>query len=233
MSEDLTKKHAESAHLGYGPLISERLDELAAFIRAGEKKQLMDALDGLHEADIAETITLLPSDLRASFVDLVGADIPAAVYTTLDDNIRDEVVGLIDMETLAATVQELDSDDAVFVIEDLDERERAELLEQIPSIDRLVLQRALDFPEDSAGRLMQSEFVSLPPFWSVGQTIDYLRDTDALPIRFLEIFITDPTHTPTGGCICQKFCVPNARSLWKIWCMMILPLSRQIWTARM
>jgi magnesium transporter len=80
----------------------------------------------------------------------------------------------------------------------MDEGERQEVLEQIPQTDRLVLERALDFPEDSAGRLMQSSFISVPPFWSVGRTIDYLRDTKDLPDDFLEIYIIDPTYSPVG-----------------------------------
>ena len=116
----------------------------------------------------------------------------------LDENTRDEVLEQIDIETLVATVQELDSDDAVFVLEDLATEAREEVLEQIPVSERLPLQRAFEFPEDSAGRLMQAAFVAVPPFWSVGQTIDYLRDTEDLPTQFLEIFITNETHQPVG-----------------------------------
>ena len=111
---------------------------------------------------------------------------------------RDDVLEVIDTDTVVNTVQQLDSDDAVFVLEDMDEGERQEVLEQIPQTDRLVLERALDFPEDSAGRLMQSSFISVPPFWSVGRTIDYLRDTKDLPDDFLEIYIIDPTYSPVG-----------------------------------
>ena len=111
---------------------------------------------------------------------------------------RDEVVEYIDIDTLVATVQELDSDDAVFVLEDLDTQEQQEVLQKISASDRALLERALEFPEDSAGRLAQSEFVAVPPFWTVGQTIDYLRENEDLPTHFLEIFVVDPRHQPVG-----------------------------------
>ena len=74
-------------------------------------------------------------------------------------------------------MRELDSDDAVTILENLDEEDQAEVLDQLPATERVALQRSLDYPEDSAGRRMQTEFIAVPPFWTVGQTIDYMRET--------------------------------------------------------
>ena len=93
---------------------------------------------------------------------------------------------------VAAGVSELESDDAVYILEDLDAPEQAEILAQMPAADRITLQRSLDYPEESAGRRMTSEFISVPPFWSVGQTIDYMRESEDLPDEFYEIFVVDP-----------------------------------------
>ena len=188
----------ESELLGSDILTPERFEALRLLVLEKDRAALLVELGDRHESDIAEIITVLQPDLRRSLIELLGADLPAEVFAELDDNIREEAVDAVDTDTLVATVQSLDSDDAVFVLEDMDEAERDEVLQQIPHPERLVLQRSLDFPEDSAGRLMQSEFISVPPFWSVGQTIDYLRETQDLPDNFLEIYVTDPTHTPVG-----------------------------------
>ena len=116
--------------------------------------------------------------MRTAFLKLVGNALDPEVFAELDDAVRDDVLQIVDTDTLVNTVQQLDSDDAVFVLEDMADDERQEVLEQIPQTERMVLERSLDFPEDSAGRLMQSEFISVPPFWTVGQTIDYLRETE-------------------------------------------------------
>ena len=59
--------------------------------------------------------------------------------------------------------------------------------------------KALTYPEDSAGRLMQREVVSLPAFWTVGQTIDHMRETGGdMPDDFYEIYVIDPRHRPIG-----------------------------------
>ena len=89
-------------------------------------------------------------------------------------------------------MRELDSDDAVYILEDLDEADKAEILDQLPAIERVALQRSLDYPEDSAGRRMQTDLIAVPPFWTVGQTIDFMRETEDLPDTFYEIFVIDP-----------------------------------------
>ena len=96
-------------------------------------------------------------------------------------------------------LQTLDSDDAVYILEDLEEEDQAEILAQLPFTERIRLRRSLDYPEDSAGRRMQTEFVAVPPYWSVGQTIDYLRDSEDLPHSFAQIFVIDPTFHLVGA----------------------------------
>lgn len=198
MSKTVTDQGQDTELLGTDVLTPERFEALRQLVLDNDKAGLLADFKDRHEADIAEIITVLQPDLRRNLMTLIGSELAPEVFAELDDNIRDEMVETIDTDTLVATVQRLDSDDAVFVLEDMDEADRDEVLQQIPRTDRLVLQRALDFPDDSAGRLMQSEFISVPPFWTVGQTIDYLRETQNLPDDFLEIYVTDPTHTPVG-----------------------------------
>jgi magnesium transporter len=95
-------------------------------------------------------------------------------------------------------VRELDSDDAVYLLEDLDEDDKQAILDQMSVPERLRLARALDYPEESAGRRMQTDFVAVPPYWTVGQTIDFLREDDGLPETFYEIFVVGPTFHLIG-----------------------------------
>ncbi len=96
-------------------------------------------------------------------------------------------------------MQELDSDDAVYILEDLDQEDQDEILAQLPFTERIRLRRSLDYPEESAGRRMQTEFVAVPPFWTVGQTIDYMREDQNLPDHFSQIFVIDPTFKLLGA----------------------------------
>src|SRR3546814_9508631 len=109
-----------------------------------------------------------------------------------------EIVEKMPNAQIAAAIGELDSDDAVYILEDLDKEDREEILAQLSFTERVRLRRALDYPEQSAGRRMQTEFVAVPPFWTVGQTIDYMREDAELPESFTQIFVIDPTFKLLG-----------------------------------
>jgi len=74
-----------------------------------------------------------------------------------------------------------------------------EILEQLPSSERGAVERILDYPEDTAGRRMQTEFIALSPSWTVGHAIDYLRETADLPDRFYELYVVDQAHRLLGA----------------------------------
>ena len=108
----------------------------------------------------------------------MGPDFDFTALTEVDDAVREEILEELPPATVAEGVRELDSDDAVHILEDLPTEEQAEILEQLPPPERVALARSLHYPEDSAGRRMQTEFIAVPPSWTVGHAIDYLRETE-------------------------------------------------------
>jgi magnesium transporter len=101
-------------------------------------------------------------------------------------------------------VKELESDDAVYILEDLDKEEQAEILEALPASERIALQKSLDYPENSAGRLMRTDLVAVPPFWTAGQVLDELQDNQDTPDSFFEVFVVDPGHRFLGNIFLDK-----------------------------
>ena len=136
---------------------------------------------------------------RRALVELLGNDFDFSALTEVDEAIRLDIVDNLPNEQIAQAVQELDSDDAVYILEDLDQEDQDEILSQLPFTERIRLRRSLDYPEETAGRRMQTEFVAVPPFWTVGQTIDYMREDKNLPDRFSQIFVIDPTFKLLGA----------------------------------
>ena len=167
-------------------------------VNSGEQAAVHDLTYDLHEADMADLIAVLPSGDREALLGLLGTGLNYQVLTELEESVRDDVIDVLPAETLAEAIRELDSDDALYLLEDLGEREQIEILSRLPEPDREAVRRGLDYPEDSAGRLMQSAFVAVPPFWTVGQTIDYMRTAENLPDNFFEIFIVDPGYHLIG-----------------------------------
>jgi magnesium transporter len=68
----------------------------------------------------------------------------------------------------------------------------------MPVADRELVEAALAYPEDSAGRIMQRDYVAVPAYWTIGDVIDWLREGVDVPDEFYEIFVVDPRHAPIG-----------------------------------
>jgi magnesium transporter len=101
-------------------------------------------------------------------------------------------------EVITSAIKKLDTDDALYLIEDLDKSDQQEILAKVSTEERAALNRALDYPEGTAGRLMQTEFAAVPGFWTVGQTLDHMRTDKDLPEEFVEIYVVDPAFHLVG-----------------------------------
>ena len=164
---------------------------IADAVEEGNSAFLREIVAELHEADLGDLIGALEPDLRPRLVELTGADFDFSALNEVDDAVREEILEELEPETVAEGVRELESDDAVELLENLDEDEQEEILDKLPLSERAALERSLQYPENSAGRRMQTEFISVPAEWTALQAIEYMRDTPELPDRFYEIYVVD------------------------------------------
>ncbi|MHB0953314.1 MAG: magnesium transporter [Allorhizobium sp.] len=181
-----------------GSIRSDFLALVGAAIADRDLLYLRQHVARLHESELGDLIEAIQPDQRLALVRLLGDDFDLTALTEVDEAIRLQIVEQMSNQQIATAIGDLDSDDAVYILEDLDHEDREEILAQLPFTERVRLRRALDYPESSAGRRMQTEFVAVPPFWTVGQTIDYMRDEEDLPESFTQIFVIDPTFKLLG-----------------------------------
>jgi len=174
-----------------GAVREEYVARVAQAIKAADSAMLRELVGDLHEADVGALIEALDGELRPRLVEVMGHDFDFSALTEVDDTVREEILEELPAETVAEGVRELDSDDAVTILEDLPREEQTEILEQLPASERVTLARSLLYPENSAGRRMQTEFIAVSPDWTVGQTIDHMRETPDLPDRFFELYVID------------------------------------------
>jgi len=182
-----------------GHVRPEFVEEISGAIDTADTAFLRAIVAELHEADLGDLIAALKPDDRVSLVELTGADFDFSALNEVDDSVREEILEELEPETVAEGVRELESDDAVKLLEGLDEEDKVEILEKLPPSERDALERSLLYPENSAGRRMQTEFIAVPPDWTVGQAIDYMRDTPDLPDRFYEIYAVDKAQHWQGA----------------------------------
>ncbi len=163
-------------------------------------------LKDLHEADIANLIENLNPETRTKLIEIESFNIDPEIFIELNESIQSEVLQLLSIDSLIKIIKRLESDNAIKILENLPKETKEKVLEKLPPKDKFLLQEGLSYPEDSAARIMQREFTAVPSDWTVGQTIDYLREDNDLPEDFLEIFIVDNDFKPIGT-------VPSSRVL--------------------
>ena len=171
----------------------------------------------LHPADQADLLERLPPFRAAELVRILGDNLDAETLTYLDENTRDEIVDVMGMEALARQLPDLETDDAVNIIEELEQDEIDDVLAALPAEDRVLVEEGLAYPEDSAGRMMQREIVTVPSFWTVGRTIDFLRSSQFSDTQFYLIFVIDPSRNPIGEIsLGRLLCTPRPRRVSEI-----------------
>ena len=173
---------------GEGGLRSEFVADVAQAIADWNSGFLRGLATELHEADLGDLIEALEPDSRLRFIELAGRDFDFAALNEVDDTVREGILEELPPETVAEGVRELDSDDAIELLQDLPDENKEQILERMSAQDRVEIERGLLYPENSAGRRMQTDFIAVPPTWTVGQTIDYMRETPDLPERFYELY---------------------------------------------
>ncbi|MDP3407950.1 magnesium transporter [Bosea sp. (in: a-proteobacteria)] len=175
------------------------VEQVSQALLLSDLTTLRAVVSDMHAADLGALIEALDAEERTRLISQLGRDFDFTALTEVDDSIREEILETLSAQTVAEGVRDLDTDDAVYILEDLDEADKNEVLDRLTPAERIVLQQGLDYPEGSAGRRMQSEILAVPAFWTVGQTIDHLRQTDNLPERFFEILVADPAHHFVGS----------------------------------
>lgn len=201
----------DAAHAAELPRESDSLDEENTlkkdFVRrvqdalAEDDQETVYALvEPLHPADIADLFELIEVEERPVLAKAINDLMGSEVFAELNDHVRELLVESLPAEAIADIAEQLDTDDAVAMLEDLDERDQRAVLAEMEPEDRAAIESALSYPEESAGRLMSRDFVAVPEHMTVGDLIDFLRDSHELANEFWEVFIVDARHHPVGTC---------------------------------
>ena len=184
----------------------EFISTISEKIQTSDIQFINQTLKDLHQSDVANLIENLPNETRTKLIEIEGFNLDPDIFIELNESIQSEVLQILSIDSISNIIKRLESDDSIKILENLDRNKKDKILEKLPPKDRFLLEEGLSYPEDSAARIMQREFTAVPNNWSVGQTIDYLRENKDLPKEFLEIFVVDNEFKPIGT-------VPSSRVL--------------------
>ena len=179
------------------------VDALRHAIQSGDGTAIRNLLADEHPAELADRFEQLPSDDRQALVALAPDVISPLLLAELEDEVVEDILQLLEPKQISKAMEELDSDDAIQIFEELPKERRAQVLADLPEQDRKEIEDGFAFDEETAGRLMQREFVAAPEFWTVHQTIEHMRsqsaqDDDSLPDKFFDVYVIDAHFHPLG-----------------------------------
>ena len=188
----MTETEQIGAHEPEAATPAELVRAVAQALEESDTAKVRSLVADVENPDLADLIEMLEPEQRVGLIQALGSDFDFEVLTEVDEKVRDQLSEALPNDVLARGVSELDSDDAAYLLESLEADDQKEILDQMPQGERAALQRNLLYPEETAGRLMQADFVAVPPFWTVEQVVDFARETEDLPETFSEIFVVDP-----------------------------------------
>jgi hypothetical protein len=208
-----------------GELQSEFIDSVSRAIAAGDVARLKQLAGDIYEADLGDLISALDPDERPQLVQLLGKDFDFSSLVEIDEAVRVQLLEDLPTETVAEGVRDLESDDAVYILEDLDEDDQEAILERMSDAERQSLERTLDYPEESAGRLMQTDLIAVPPAWTDRPSTIAARRTNCPTTSTKSMSSIQPSSSsvrfrstafcaPSGRCRSPRFWMTIRSAFW-------------------
>ncbi len=180
-------------------LSDDSIREITDALHDADNDNHLALINELSHADTADLLQKISQEDREDLLENLPIEIDPQTFSYMDSDLCKSTLSAMSASQVAKIISELDSDDALDLVENLDEAFQQDIIKQLSAKTRLAIEEGLTFPEDSAGRLMQREFIAIPQFWTVGKVIDYLRvATDDLPSEFYDIIIIDPLYHVVG-----------------------------------
>ncbi|MBC8283935.1 MAG: magnesium transporter [Nitrospinae bacterium] len=194
MQEDLNVEEASFI------LSDSDIQNIEEHIEQGHEEAVETAVASLSGPDCADLLEKVSEDNRQVILDQHASAIDPDTYVELDPELCKDVLEDMEAPQVAEIISSMESDDALEVIENLEDDFQQEVIRKLPSKIRISMEEGLRFPEYSAGRLLQREFVAIPQTWTVAEAIDSLKATSEndIPDFFSDIFIVTSDYQVSG-----------------------------------
>lgn len=180
-------------------LTKDFLEELRLAIQTQDVTWIKQHVFGLHFADIAEILDELNNDQARFIYFLLEEDVQADVLMELEEDVRDRFLKSLSSKEIAEQLENLDSDDAADILGDLTDKEIQEVISQMEDDDAADdIVDLLNYDEDSAGGLMQKEFIQAKLDWPVDRCLVELRRQAEDVEQVYTIYVVDDSNRLVG-----------------------------------
>jgi len=167
-------------------------------------------LEKLHPADLADIVEELGPEERESIFESIDSEVAADTLSEVDPKMQASILESLEAEKAAEIVEEMAPDEAADALAELEEETSREILEEMDAEPKAEVRELLDFPEDSAGGLMNTEYVALHENATVADAVDALKGNEELLESLSTLFLIDADGVLKGAVPLGKLFVAPA-----------------------
>ena len=161
--------------------------------------QIKRILSGMHPSEVAHSLESLPPKERKFLWSLIETHDEGEIIAELHDEIQQELISEISPEELITIISALELDEIVDILQALPEKKTENILSAMSQRDRQRIKEVLEYPEDSAGGLMNTDIISVRPKHNLEVVMRYLRAQRELPKNTDQIFVVSRENTYLGS----------------------------------
>ena len=161
--------------------------------------QIKRILSGMHPSEVAHSLESLPPMERKFLWSLIDTQDEGEIIAELHDEIQQELISEISSEELIDIISDLELDEIVDILQALPEQKTENILSAMSRRDRQRIKEVLEYPEDSAGGLMNTDIISVRPKHSLEVVMRYLRAQRELPKNTDQIFVVSRDNKYLGS----------------------------------
>jgi magnesium transporter len=178
--------------------LGEKFKVITSYINQNSDVLAKQFLLSLDAPDLAHYIDDSSDDIRTRITEILGDDFDPETLIWIDDGIMERFYNILGYSKVAKMISTFAIEDAIAAIENLDDDIRCELLDQLPQQQQEQIREGLQYPENSAGRIMERDYIVFPDFWNVGQAIDAIRKRKNQEEELNSAIITNFEKRPIG-----------------------------------
>ena len=160
--------------------------------------QIRQLINKMTAPEIAHALESSPPKQRTLLFSLLKTEEEGDVLFELGEEIQQDLVSNISNEELTEAVKELELDEIVDILQNLPEERMSKILENMSMVDRKRIQIGLNYSDNTAGGLLNTDVISVRPNNSINEVISYLRDQGDLPENTDKIFVVNHQNEYLG-----------------------------------
>ncbi len=188
-------------------------EQLQDYIAQKNNAMIVQLLEGLHAADIAEILDHLDFEQALYVIRILDTDITADVIAELDDDLKEKILERLSAKEIAEEVEELESDEAADILAELPEDKKVEVISHIDDKEHVKdIVELLRYDEDTAGGLMGKEFVKVNKNWNVLRAVAEMRKQAQEMERVHTIYVVDDDDKLEGRLSLKKLLTTSTKT---------------------